>query len=77
MRQLVYTMFISNNLHSFTCGERKIWQNIKEPQNIMKMIVGRQSTIFSTSTLCTIITINNFKNMLMHKHARSSDKNVC
>ena len=33
--QLVYTMFA----HRFTCGERKIWQNIEKPQNIMKLIV--------------------------------------
>ena len=25
--------------HHFTCGERKIWQNIEKPQNIMKLIV--------------------------------------
>ena len=25
VRQLVYTMFISSNRASFTCGERKIW----------------------------------------------------
>ena len=24
--------------HRFTCGESKIWQNIKKSQNIMKMI---------------------------------------
>ena len=24
----------------FTCGEKKIWYNIKVSQNIMKMIVG-------------------------------------
>ena len=26
--------------HRFTCGERKICQNIKESQNIMKIIVA-------------------------------------
>ena len=40
MRQLVCTMFISNNPHRFTCGERKIWWNIKKSPNIMKMIEG-------------------------------------
>ena len=25
--------------HRFTCGERKIWQNIEKSQNIMKLIV--------------------------------------
>ena len=29
--------------HRFTFGERKIWQNIKKSQNIMKMIVGTQT----------------------------------
>ena len=33
-------MFTSNNRALFTCGERKTWQNIKESQNVMKMIVG-------------------------------------
>ena len=27
-------------MHRFTCGEEKIWQNIKKSQNIMKMIAG-------------------------------------
>ena len=26
--------------HRFTCGEKKIWQNIEKSQNIMKLIVG-------------------------------------
>ena len=26
--------------HRLTCGEKKIWQNIKKSLNIMKMIVG-------------------------------------
>ena len=26
-------------MHCFTCGERKIWQNIKTSKNIIKMIV--------------------------------------
>ena len=25
--------------HRFTCGEKKIWQNIEKSQNIMKLIV--------------------------------------
>ena len=33
---LVYKLII---VHPFTCGERKIWENIKKPQNIMKMTV--------------------------------------
>ena len=28
--------------HHFTCGEKKIWQNITKSQNIMKMIVGHK-----------------------------------
>ena len=41
MKQLVNIMFRSNNRASFfTCGERKIWQNIKKSQVIMKMIKG-------------------------------------
>ena len=31
-------MFTSNNVHRFTCGENKIWLNIRESENIMKMI---------------------------------------
>ena len=26
-------------LHRFTCGDMKIWKNIKKSQNVMKMIV--------------------------------------
>ena len=28
-------MFIPNNHASFDCGERKIWSNIKTPQNVV------------------------------------------
>ena len=28
--------------HRFTCGEKKIWQNIKKSQNIMTRIVEAQ-----------------------------------
>ena len=28
----------------FTCRKRKIWENIKKSQNMMKMIVGIQRT---------------------------------
>ena len=31
-------MLITNNHIPFTCGERKIWSNINESQNIMTMI---------------------------------------
>ena len=33
--------------HCFTCGERKIWQNIKS-QNIMKMIVGTNLKFYTS-----------------------------
>ena len=39
MRQLVYTMFITNITLPFTCGEKKIWLGMKQSQNIMSMIV--------------------------------------
>ena len=34
-------MFVTNNTFCFTCGERKIWSNIKKSQNIMSMIVAK------------------------------------
>ena len=30
--------------HRFTCGEKKIWQNIEKSQNIMKLIAVRDFT---------------------------------
>ena len=39
MRELVYTMFIINNLILFTHGDKKILSNIKKSQNIMTRIV--------------------------------------
>ena len=44
-------MFISNNAHRFTCGERKVCQNIKKSQNIMKVVVA------ATSRYTGILTI--------------------
>ena len=35
LRQLVKVIIA----HLFTCGEKKIWQNIKKFQNIMKLVV--------------------------------------
>ena len=46
LRQLVYTMFISNNHASFDCGERKIWSNIKTSQNVVTMIVCKVLLFF-------------------------------
>ena len=40
---------------SFTCGEKKVWQNIKRCQNIMKMIVCKISLsfhVFINSSSC-------------------------
>ena len=37
-------MLISNNGASFTYGEKKIWWNIKKPQNITKMIIVTHKT---------------------------------
>ena len=31
--------------HRFTCGEKKIWQNIEKSQNIMKLIVAMYQEI--------------------------------
>ena len=31
-------------MERFTCGERKMWQNIKKSQNIMRMIVVEECT---------------------------------
>ena len=37
--QLIYTMLITNNYTFLTCGEKKIWSNIKKSQNVMIMNV--------------------------------------
>ena len=37
--QLIYTMLITNNYTFLTCGEKKIWPNIKKSQNVMIMNV--------------------------------------
>ena len=39
LNQLVYTCLLQLTKFHFTCGEKKIWQNIKNSQNIMTMVV--------------------------------------
>ena len=34
------TCIVKNNHPRFTCGEKKIWENIKKSENIVIMIVG-------------------------------------
>ena len=39
MRQVVHNGLLLINRLCYTCGERKIWQNNKDCQNIMTMVV--------------------------------------
>ena len=45
---LVYTSLLLIIRLRFTCSERKIWQNIKNSQNIMTMIVATKQEVFFT-----------------------------
>ena len=42
--------------HRFTCGERKIAQNIKKPQNIMKMT--EDNSFLSANSIFLITTVH-------------------
>ena len=44
----------------FTCGEKKIWSNIKKPQNIMTMIVYVIFFCFFMSLLTAPIVKNSY-----------------
>ena len=45
MRQCVYTSLLLIIRVCFTCGERKIWSNIRNPQNIMTMVIHKKKFV--------------------------------
>ena len=47
-------------MYRFTCGERKIWQNIEKSENIMKLIVGSQESVGVKyiDSICTNIILS-------------------
>ena len=47
-------------MERFTCGERKMWQNIKKSQNIMRMIVVEECT--KSTYEIRIVSKNQHKN---------------
>ena len=58
MRQLVYTSLLLIITLGFAYGERKICSTIKKSQNIMNMIVCKNSFLFFMSLLTALISKN-------------------